>query len=243
MRTKKNQLSYIGYRITSNDNDVTYFGHEDCAYQHLERADKQLDPCRRYTTKIDAKSDEWIQCLGHSDWGGLDCWYGCGNPTKEGHTTRGNKGIVTLLSVLLRPRACALFCPYFFWNFPSLNKQTNSLSRHHIPTNIKVGQVCFLLQTDGTRWYRAILTVVQRWTQITKKVKRNTTQIAEITSFLTMSFCGYGKDGGNSIHSKQSISFWLGLIPRSRCLQLRSRVFSTKRPLIIARSLLLFILV
>ena len=89
-RTKMNPGSAIGYRITSNDNAVTYYGHERCVYNHKTIGVKPLEPCRRYTTKIDAGPDDWMQCLSMGmpgmnngdEYAGLNCWYGCRNPSK-----------------------------------------------------------------------------------------------------------------------------------------------------------------
>ena len=93
IRTKNNQLSYIGYRTTSNDMKTTYFHHEDCPYYHhtsnnhpqfgngLDQAyfNHEDNPCYRYTTKIDATPDDWVQCkaFNNGHHGGISCWYAC----------------------------------------------------------------------------------------------------------------------------------------------------------------------
>ena len=76
IRTKHNQGTVVGYRTTTNDfDDVRYFHHEDCYYWHKQNTDSsQHDPCRRYTTKLDAKHEDFVQCTVTPPYnGGIDC--------------------------------------------------------------------------------------------------------------------------------------------------------------------------
>ena len=101
IRSTHNQLSEVGYRITSNDHDVKYFGHEDCV---LKIGDAKIgsgpfEPCRRYTTKVDAKPEDWMQCTPWASIGGIDCWHECRNLVTESFQQGQSKGFTNVFTI------------------------------------------------------------------------------------------------------------------------------------------------
>ena len=95
IRTRKNQLSSIGYRTTSNNFKTRYFHHEDCFYSHSyadhnprhgSDYNSPYHPCYRFTTKIDAAQDDWVQCLqGTFNAGGIHAYWECGHDPAKGN--------------------------------------------------------------------------------------------------------------------------------------------------------------
>ena len=73
---RENSDSRVGYRVTSNDINYSYFAPSSCAYSHTDNGSTE---CRKYVATYTAStSPSYIQC---DDWGGgsggLDAWYGC----------------------------------------------------------------------------------------------------------------------------------------------------------------------
>jgi len=73
---RENSDSRIGYRVTSNDINYSYFSPSSCTYSHTDNGSTE---CRRYTASYTTSSSpNYIQCV---DWGGgsggLDAWYNC----------------------------------------------------------------------------------------------------------------------------------------------------------------------
>ena len=73
---RENSDARIGYRVTSNDINYSYFSPSNCTYSHTDNGSSE---CRRFVaTYTTSTSPSYIQC---SDWGGgsggLDAWYQC----------------------------------------------------------------------------------------------------------------------------------------------------------------------